>query len=47
MTDTRTLINTIEVDPDRYEDVLELMSEGLEHTIRHRPGFLSGMLFGS
>ena len=36
-----TLINVIEVDPARQQDVVALLQEGTEAAHRHRPGFIS------
>lgn len=36
-----TLINTFTVDPDRAEELLELLSKATEETMRHQPGFVS------
>jgi quinol monooxygenase YgiN len=36
-----TLINTFTVAPDNVEDLLEVLSEAIEKTMRHMPGFIS------
>ena len=42
-----TLINVIEVDPARQQDVVALLQEGTEAVIRHRPGFISARVLAS
>jgi len=42
-----TFVNVIEVDPSRQQELLDLLKEGYERTIRHRPGFISGALLAS
>jgi quinol monooxygenase YgiN len=36
-----TLINTFTVAPENVEDLLEVLSEATEKTMRHMPGFIS------
>lgn len=39
-----TLINTFDVESDRAEELLAVLSRATEETIRHRPGFVSANL---
>ncbi|MTJ82307.1 MAG: antibiotic biosynthesis monooxygenase [Telmatospirillum sp.] len=36
-----TMINIYEVDPDKQEDLMRLLAEGTEKSMRHLPGFIS------
>jgi len=48
MTDqTVTFINIITTDPEHQPQVIDLLTEGTERVIRHRPGFGSVTLFAS
>ena len=38
------LINTFEVQPERADELLEVLSEATEHGMRQRPGFISANL---
>jgi heme-degrading monooxygenase HmoA len=42
-----TFINVLDVDPDRQEELLDLLTRGAQDVIRHRPGFLSMALLAS
>jgi quinol monooxygenase YgiN len=42
-----TLINVFDVDPANQPQLVELLSEGTEKVIRHRPGFVSVNLLAS
>lgn len=42
-----TFANVIDVDPGRQHEVVELLREGLETVIQHRPGFVSAELLAS
>ena len=37
-------VNVIEVDPDRYEQLMEILKEGNDSVIRHFKGFISCVL---
>src|SRR5580704_17206193 len=39
-----TLINTFTVEPERAEQLLEVLSRATEETMRHLPGFVSANL---
>ncbi|MGI5219339.1 antibiotic biosynthesis monooxygenase family protein [Nocardia sp. CA-290969] len=38
---TATFINIIDVDPEKQQDVIALLTKGTEEVIQHRPGFVS------
>jgi heme-degrading monooxygenase HmoA len=40
-------INVFEVEPSRQQDLVDILSEGTEEVIRHRPGFVSVTLLAS
>jgi heme-degrading monooxygenase HmoA len=40
-------VNVIEVDPDRYEQLMEILKEGNDSVIRHRKGFISCLLLAN
>lgn len=42
-----TLINTFVVDPDRQQELLDLLNEATEKTMRHQPGFISASIHAS
>ncbi|MDO8213195.1 antibiotic biosynthesis monooxygenase [Conexibacter sp. CPCC 206217] len=42
-----TFINIIEVDPDRQQELVELLTTGAEEVIRHRPGFVDVTILAS
>ncbi|MCX4097636.1 putative quinol monooxygenase [Nocardia sp. alder85J] len=44
---TANFFNVIEVDPAKQQELIELLEEGTESVIRHRPGFVSVNLFAS
>src|SRR6185312_8000137 len=44
---TATFINIIHVDPDKQQELLEVLIKGTEDVIRHRPGFISETLLAS
>ena len=39
-----TLINTFTVDPDKAEELLQVLSEATAHGMKQRPGFISANL---
>lgn len=39
-----TLINTFTVEPDKAEELLEVLSEATAHGMKERPGFISANL---
>ncbi|WP_016696823.1 antibiotic biosynthesis monooxygenase family protein [Actinoalloteichus spitiensis] len=45
--DTVTFVNVLEVRPEHQEDLVALLTEAVERVIRHRPGFLSTVLYAS
>jgi quinol monooxygenase YgiN len=45
--DTVTLINVFDVDASKQQELLELLAEGTQQVIRHRPGFISVNLLAS
>ncbi|AUS79286.1 antibiotic biosynthesis monooxygenase [Actinoalloteichus sp. AHMU CJ021] len=45
--DTVTFVNVLEVEPERQEELVALLTEAVEQVIRHRPGFLSTVLYAS
>ena len=40
-------VNVIEVDPDRYELLMQILKEGNDSVIRHRKGFISCLLLAN
>jgi len=40
-------VNVIEVDPNRYEQLMEILKEGNDSVIRHRKGFISCLLLAN
>lgn len=42
-----TFINVLDVEPDRQQELLNLLTRGAEEVIRHRPGFISLTLLAS
>lgn len=42
-----TFINVIEVDPARQQELVELLTEGADEVIRHRPGFVRSTVLAS
>lgn len=44
---TATFINIISVDPAHQQEVVDLLTQGTEEVIRHRPGFVSVVLLAS
>ena len=40
-------VNVIEVDPNRYEQLMEILKEGNDSVIRHREGFISCLLLAN
>jgi hypothetical protein len=42
-----TFMNVLEVTPDRQHELVELLIEGLNDVIRHRPGFIGSTIFAS
>ena len=40
-------VNLIDVDPNRYEQLMEILKEGNDSVIRHRNGFISCLLLAS
>ncbi len=47
MEGTVAFINVFDVDPERQQALIELLKEGTEEVIRHRPGFVSLTLYAS
>ena len=45
--DDATFINVIDVDPANQQQLIEILKEGTEKVMRHRPGFISVTLFAS
>ncbi|WP_280496649.1 putative quinol monooxygenase [Nocardia farcinica] len=44
---TATFVNIISVDPARQQELIEVLTEGTEQVIRHRPGFVSVTLLAA
>ncbi|MGI5219382.1 antibiotic biosynthesis monooxygenase family protein [Nocardia sp. CA-290969] len=44
---TATFINIISVDPAKQQEVVDILSQGTDDLIRHRPGFVSVTLLAS
>ncbi|WP_083865444.1 antibiotic biosynthesis monooxygenase family protein [Nocardia brevicatena] len=42
-----TFINIIDVDPTEQQQLIEVLTEGTEQVIRHRPGFVSVTLLAA
>jgi hypothetical protein len=42
-----TLINVFDVDASKQEELVELLTEGTERVMRHRPGFVSVNILAS
>lgn len=42
-----TFVNILDVEPDRQQELIDLLSRGIEDVIRHRPGFISLTLLAS
>lgn len=42
-----TFINVFDVDPTKQQELIDVLREGLEQIISHRPGFISATLFAS
>jgi quinol monooxygenase YgiN len=42
-----TLINVFDVEPSKQQQLVELLTEGTEYVMRHRPGFVSVNLLTS
>jgi heme-degrading monooxygenase HmoA len=40
-------VNVIEVDPERYDELMAILKEGNDSFIRHRRGFVSCLLLAS
>jgi antibiotic biosynthesis monooxygenase (ABM) superfamily enzyme len=45
--DTATLINVFDVNPSNQRELLDVLTEGTEQVMRHRPGFISVNLLAS
>ncbi|MBM9461862.1 antibiotic biosynthesis monooxygenase [Aeromicrobium sp. YIM 150415] len=45
--DPITFINIIDVDPSKQQEVVDLLTEGAEKVVSHRPGFLSLTILAS
>lgn len=45
--DVATLINVFVVDPDRQQDLVELLETATEEVMRHLPGFVSANIHAS
>lgn len=46
-TQPTAFITVFDVDPERQHDLLDVMQEGADQVIRHRPGFIGISLFAS
>jgi quinol monooxygenase YgiN len=44
---TVTLINVFDVEPSKREGLVEILNEGTEKVMRHRPGFISVNILAS
>ena len=42
-----TLVNTFTVTPDRQQELVDLLNEATEKSMRHRPGFVSASIHQS
>lgn len=42
-----TFINVLDVEPDAQGAVIDVLKEGIEEVMRHRPGFVSGTILAS
>ncbi len=42
-----TFINVIDVEPSAQQDVIDILEEGTEQVISHRPGFISVTILAS
>jgi quinol monooxygenase YgiN len=42
-----TFVNVFDVEPDRQQELVDLLTSGAEEVIRHRPGFVSLTLLAS
>jgi quinol monooxygenase YgiN len=45
--DTATVINVFDVDASKQQELLDVLTEGAEQVMRHRPGFISVNLLAS
>lgn len=41
MHDTLTVINVFDLEPSKQQPLVELLTEGAEQVVRHRPGFVA------
>ncbi|MBE2315783.1 antibiotic biosynthesis monooxygenase [Solirubrobacter sp. CPCC 204708] len=39
-----TFINVFDVDPDRQQELVDLLIDGVQQVIRHRPGFIGSTI---
>jgi Antibiotic biosynthesis monooxygenase len=46
-TSEAVFVNVIEVEPARYEELLQILEEGNDSVIRRRPGFISCVILAS
>lgn len=42
-----SFVNVLEVDPERQQELVDLLTEGADVVIRHRPGFVSSTILAS
>lgn len=45
--DQVTFINVIDVDPSKQQELVDLLNEGTDKVMRHRPGFISVSILAS
>lgn len=47
MSDPVTFMNVLDVEPSKQQELLDLLAEGTEKVVSHRPGFVSVTLLAS
>ncbi|WGW11294.1 antibiotic biosynthesis monooxygenase [Saxibacter everestensis] len=47
MSNPVTFINVIDVEPSKQQEVIDVLNEGTEKVMSHRPGFISATLLAS
>lgn len=47
MSNPVTFVNVIDVEPEKQPELVELLKEGTEKVMKHRPGFISVTLLAS
>ncbi|QKW08097.1 antibiotic biosynthesis monooxygenase [Streptomyces sp. NA04227] len=45
--DVATVINVFETQPDKQQELVGVLNEGLDKVVRHRPGFVSATILAS